>query len=214
MNIILLGPPGAGKGTQASFIVELKKVPHISTGDIFRQNIKEGTKLGVEAQSYMDKGLLVPDEVVVKLVEDRLNWQDTKGGFMLDGFPRTLTQAEALEEALSKIQKRIDVVLNIAVDANLLIDRITGRRICKNCGATLHAKYNPPSKEGVCDKCAGALYQRDDDKEETVKKRLVEYESKTQPLIDFYRQKGVLVNIDGQRGIKEVAQEIFEALKQ
>lgn len=213
MNIILLGPPGAGKGTQAAYITVLKKVPHISTGDIFRQNIKDGTELGRKAKEYMDKGLLVPDELVVELVQDRLSRQDAKYGFMLDGFPRTIAQAEALEESLAKIGKSIDTVINIEVDFSVLSKRITGRRICKNCGATFNVKFNPPKKAGICDLCSGQLYQRDDDKEETVIKRLKEYEEKTQPLIDFYNKKGALININGQQDIDMVTKDIENALR-
>lgn len=213
MNIILLGPPGAGKGTQAACITKFKKVPHISTGDIFRQNIKEGTSLGNKAKTYMDKGLLVPDSVVVELVEDRLTWDDAKNGFMLDGFPRTIAQAEALEDSLSGAGKKIDAVINIDVDFSVLTERITSRRICKKCGATFNVKFNPPKQEGVCDLCAGELYQRDDDREETVIKRLKEYAEKTQPLIDFYNKKGVLININGQQDIDMVTKDIEKALK-
>ncbi|NMC57093.1 MAG: adenylate kinase [Eubacteriaceae bacterium] len=213
MNIILLGPPGAGKGTQAAYIKELKKVPHISTGDIFRQNIKEGTDLGKKAKEYMDKGLLVPDSVVVELVEDRITWPDAKNGFMLDGFPRTIAQAEALDESLAKTGKAIDAVINIDVDFSVLTERITGRRICRKCGATFHVKFNPVKKDGICDICGGELYQRDDDKEETVIKRLNEYQEKTRPLIEFYNKKGVLININGQQDIDAVTKDIEKALK-
>lgn len=213
MNIILLGPPGAGKGTQAAYIKEFKKVPHISTGDIFRQNIKDGTELGKKAKEYMDKGLLVPDSVVVELIEDRLTWTDAENGFMLDGFPRTIAQAEALDKSLAKTGKTIDAVINIEVDFSVLTERITGRRICRKCGATLHIKFNPPKKDGICDLCGGELYQRDDDKEETVVKRLNEYQEKTQPLIEFYNKKGVLININGQQDIDLVTKDIEKALK-
>lgn len=213
MNVILLGPPGAGKGTQAVFIAELKKVPHISTGDIFRKNIKEGTPLGKKAKGYMDQGLLVPDSVVVELVEDRLTWKDAQDGFLLDGFPRTIAQAEALEVSLAKLDKKIDTVINIEVDFSVLIHRISGRRVCRQCGATMHAENNPPKKEGVCDFCSAELYQRDDDKEETVKKRLDEYQEKTMPLIDFYKKRGVLIDINGQQDIKDVTKDIEAVLK-
>lgn len=212
MNIILLGPPGAGKGTQAAFITQLKKVPHISTGDIFRSNVKEGTPLGKKVKGYMDQGLLVPDEVVVELIADRLTWPDVQDGFMLDGFPRSLTQAEALEETLTKMGKKIDAVINIEVDFSVLTDRITGRRVCKNCGATTHVKYLSADDGNKCAECGGELYQRADDSEETVKKRLVEYEEKTQPLTAYYKQKNVLINIDGQQDIKKVTQDIESAL--
>jgi len=213
MNIILLGPPGAGKGTQAAHITVLKKIPHISTGDIFRKNLKDGTELGKKAKEYMDKGLLVPDAIVVELVEDRLTWDDTNNGFMLDGFPRTIAQAQALEESLKKLNKSIDAVINIEVDFSVITQRITARRICKKCGATYNTEFNPPKSEGICDLCGGELYQRDDDKEETVTKRLTEYSEKTQPLIEFYEKKGVLINICGQQDIEQVKKDIEKALK-
>lgn len=213
LRIVLLGPPGAGKGTQAANIVKAFDIPHISTGDIFRKNLKEETPLGLEAKSYMDQGLLVPDEVVVKLVKDRLQEADCKNGFMLDGFPRTVVQATALDEVLRQLESNLDAVLNIEVDQGLLLKRITGRRICKSCGATYHVDFNKPKKEGVCDLCGGELYQRDDDVEETVAKRLDVYNSQTQPLIDYYKGAGMLVNIDGEQEIDQVFEEIEKALK-
>ncbi|SHF02221.1 adenylate kinase [Alkalibacter saccharofermentans] len=213
MRIILLGPPGAGKGTQAANIVEAYKIPHISTGDIFRKNLKENTPLGLKAKEFMDKGLLVPDELVVDLVKDRLLEKDCEEGFMLDGFPRTVFQAEALEKELGSMKIELDAVLNIEVDQDLLLQRITGRRICKSCGATYHVSFNPAKKEGVCDLCEGELYQRADDVEETVSKRLQVYNEQTQPLIEYYKGRGLLVDINGQQDIDRVFEDIKKALQ-
>ncbi len=213
MRLILLGPPGAGKGTQAAGIVEKYGIPHISTGDIFRKNIKEGTQLGLKAKEYMDKGLLVPDELVVAIVEDRLQEKDCSKGFLLDGFPRTVVQAQALDKALGKMTIALDKVINVNVDKAILVGRAVGRRICKECGATYHVKFNPPSKEGVCDKCGGSLYQRADDNEETVSKRIEVYLNETQPLIDYYNDKNILVSIDGQQDIDKVFADIVAALE-
>lgn len=212
MRLILLGPPGAGKGTQAAGIVEKYGIPHISTGDIFRKNIKEGTELGLKAKDYMDKGLLVPDELVVAIVEDRLQQDDCKNGFLLDGFPRTVNQAEALDKALEKMNQALDQVINVNVDKDILVERAVGRRICKECGATYHVVFNPPKVEGVCDKCGGPLYQRADDNEETVSKRIEVYLKETQPLIDYYNDKNVIVTIDGQQDIDKVFADIVAAL--
>lgn len=212
MRLILLGPPGAGKGTQAAGIVDRYSIPHISTGDIFRKNIKEGTELGRKAKSFMDQGLLVPDDLVVEIVEDRLKEDDCKNGFLLDGFPRTVYQAEALDKVLEKMNRVLDRVINVSVDKKILIDRAVGRRICKECGATYHIQFNPPAVADVCDKCGGPLYQRADDNEETVTKRIEVYLNETQPLIDFYNQKGTLVTIDGQQPIDKVFQAIIAAL--
>ncbi len=214
MRIVLLGPPGAGKGTQAAKIIEEYSVPHISTGDIFRKNLKEGTPLGVKAKGYMDQGLLVPDELVVDLVKDRLLEEDCKDGFMLDGFPRTVFQAEELEKELTRLDQTLNVVININVDVELLFKRLTGRRICKSCGATYHIYFNPTKSEGVCDKCGGELYQRDDDQETTVKKRLEVYQDQTQPLIDYYKDKGTLVDIDGVGEIDDVFRRISASLQE
>lgn len=214
MRIVLLGPPGAGKGTQAAKIIEEYSVPHISTGDIFRKNLKEGTPLGVKAKGYMDQGLLVPDELVVDLVKDRLLEEDCKDGFMLDGFPRTVFQAEELEKELTRLDQTLNAVININVDAELLFKRLTGRRICKSCGATYHIYFNPTKSEGVCDKCGGELYQRDDDQETTVKKRLEVYQDQTQPLIDYYKDKGTLVDIDGVGEIDDVFRRISASLQE
>ena len=212
MRLILLGPPGAGKGTQASGIVDRYKVPQITTGDIFRKNIKENTELGRKAKEYMDKGLLVPDELVVAIVEDRLKEADASEGFLLDGFPRTENQAQALDTALEKMDTKLDKVINIEVDKSILVGRAVGRRICKNCGATYHIEFNKPKQEGICDLCQGELFQRSDDTEETVSKRIEVYLNETQPLIDYYTKKDILVTIDGQQDINKVLEDIVSAL--
>lgn len=212
MRLVLLGPPGVGKGTQASSIVKKYDVPHISTGDIFRANIKEGTKLGLEAKSYMDKGLLVPDELVVSIVKDRLTHDDCKDGFLLDGFPRTIEQADALDEELASMGLSLDKVINLSADKNILLERVVGRRICKTCGATYHIKFNPPKVEGVCDLDQGELYQREDDTEETVSTRIEVYGKETQPLIDYYKNKNLLVDIDGTAPIEKIFETIVESL--
>ena len=212
MRLILLGPPGAGKGTQAARIVEKYNLPHISTGDIFRKNIKEGTELGKKAKEYMDQGLLVPDELVVAIVEDRLKEDDCRNGFLLDGFPRTVNQAEELDTVLKNMNTSIDKVINIIVDKDVLIGRAVGRRICKSCGATYHVEFNPSSSEGKCDNCGGELYQRDDDKEETVKKRIEVYLDQTSPLIKYYNDKGVLVDINGEQDINKVFEDVSKVL--
>lgn len=208
MKLILLGPPGAGKGTQASGIVKKYNIPHISTGDIFRKNIKEGTQLGLKAKGYMDKGLLVPDELVVEIVKDRLLEQDCKSGFLLDGFPRTVVQAQALNKVLTESNMNLDKVINIQVDKTVLVDRAVGRRICKKCGATFHIKYNPSKVDGKCDVCQSDLYQRADDNEETVSKRIQVYLDQTEPLIGYYTQKGIIITVDGQQSIDKVFQDI------
>ena len=212
MKIVILGPPGAGKGTQADFIIEKYNIPHISTGDIFRENIKNGTELGVEAKSYMDKGLLVPDELVIDIVKDRIVRDDCKDGFLLDGFPRTVAQAVSLDAELDKQGTKLDKVVNINVDSSILVDRAVGRRICKTCGATYHIEYNPPKVEGICDKDQTELIQRDDDKEETVKTRINVYFEQTAPLIDYYRAQGLLLDIDGAQDIKKVFEDVVEGL--
>lgn len=213
MRLILLGPPGAGKGTQAAGLVKKYNIPHISTGDIFRANIKEGTELGVLAKGYMDKGLLVPDELVVSIVKDRLTKDDCKNGFLLDGFPRTVKQAEELDSELLSLGIKLDRVVNIQADTDILIERAVGRRICKECGATYHIKNNPPKVEGRCDIDNGDLYQRDDDNEETVSTRIKVYLEQTQPLIDYYQQKGLILNIDGTKSIEEIFQTIVKGLE-
>ncbi len=213
MHILLMGPPGAGKGTQAEKLVADFPIPHISTGDMFRAAVKNGTELGKEAKKYMDAGGLVPDEVTIGIVKERLSQPDCQKGFILDGFPRTKEQAVALDEILKELGIKLDAAVNISVpDANL-VARVTGRRICKKCGATYHVVYNPPKQEGVCDKCSGDLYQRDDDKEETVKKRLEAYHSQTAPLIAYYEQEGVFKDIDGTQPIGKVYADVVAAVK-
>ena len=213
MRAILLGPPGAGKGTQAETIVNEFSIPHISTGDIFRKNIKEGTALGKKAMEYMDQGKLVPDDLTVELVKDRLLQDDCSNGFLLDGFPRTIYQADALEDALKSMGKALDYVINIMVRKELLVERAVGRRICKDCGQTYHMSFNEPSKEGVCDNCGGGLLQRKDDTEETVENRINVYQEQTEPLIDYYTQKGIIVNIDGEKPIAQVGKDIIAELR-
>ncbi|GAB3069678.1 adenylate kinase [Virgibacillus ainsalahensis] len=208
MNLILMGLPGAGKGTQAEQINEKYNIPHISTGDMFRLAIKEGTDLGKKAKEYMDQGELVPDEVTVGIVRERLNKDDCKDGFLLDGFPRTVAQAESLEGILSDMNETIDHVLHVDVPESKLVERLTGRRICPTCGATYHVMYNPPEKEGICDRDGSELIQRDDDKAETVKKRLSVNIEQSKPLLDFYQAKGYLVTVDGDQEIDEVFRDI------
>ena len=197
MKIVMLGAPGAGKGTQAKMIAEQYKIPHVSTGDIFRMNIKNGTALGMEAKTYMDKGELVPDELTVRILLDRVAQDDCKNGYVLDGFPRTIPQAEVLDAELTKLGDAIDFAINVDVPDENIICRMSGRRACVSCGATYHIVHIPPKKEGICDKCGAELILRDDDKEETVKNRLNIYHAQTQPLIDFYTKKNVLKTVDG-----------------
>lgn len=204
MNLILLGPPGAGKGTQAKMLMDKYAIPQISTGDILRAAVKAGTEMGKLARSYMDKGALVPDEVVIGIIKDRLAAPDCQQGFLLDGFPRTVPQAEALEKVLSDLGRKIDHVISIEVPDEELVKRLTGRRTCGRCGSGFHVAFDPPKKEGVCDKCGDKLIQRDDDNEATVKNRLKVYQDQTQPLIDFYGRKGRLRPIDGVGSIKEI----------
>ena len=213
MKIIMLGAPGAGKGTHAKKITEKFGIPAISTGDIFRENIKNGTELGKKAKEYMDAGNLVPDELVCDLVVDRLKQDDCKNGYILDGFPRTIPQADALTAALAKNDDAIDYALEIFIEDQAIIDRMSGRRVCKSCGATYHVVNIPPKTEGVCDECDGELIVRDDDAPETVKKRLDVYHEQTAPLIDYYKKQGILKVIDGSKGLDTCFEEICGILE-
>jgi adenylate kinase len=212
MFILLMGPPGAGKGTQAAKLVDCFKIPHISTGDMFRAAVKEGTELGKKAKEYMDAGQLVPDEVTIGIVKERLMKSDCQKGFILDGFPRTVTQAEALDKSLADMDIKLDRVLNITVADSELVERATGRRVCKVCGHTYHCRFNPPTCANICDKCQGEVYQRDDDREETVKKRLAVYQSQTKPLIDYYAERGLYSEINGEQNIGKVFKDICASL--
>ena len=212
MNLILLGPPGAGKGTQAAKIIEKYNIPHISTGDIFRENIKNGTELGKKAQEYMNRGELVPDDLVIEIATTRLLEDDCKNGFLLDGFPRTVYQAEKLDEFLAAHGSKIDKVLDIAVEKEELITRLTGRRVCKACGASYHVVNIPPKTEGICDACGGELVQRADDNIETVTNRIDVYEAQTKPLVDYYEKAGNIAHIDGATGLDNVFADIVKAL--
>lgn len=209
MNLILMGLPGAGKGTQAEKIVDTYHIPHISTGDMFRAAMADETPLGMEAKSYIDQGKLVPDEVTTGIVKERLAQPDTEKGFLLDGFPRTLAQAEALNTILAELNKKIDAVINIDVDPSVIVDRLSGRFICKSCGATYHKLYNPPKVEGTCDRCGGhEFYQREDDKPETVKKRLEVNIESSKPILEFYQKENVLFDVDGDRDINVVFDDV------
>lgn len=212
MKIIMLGAPGAGKGTQAKMIADKYSVPHISTGDIFRANIKNGTELGMEAKKYMDQGLLVPDELTVKILLDRVAKDDCEKGYVLDGFPRTIPQAEVLEEALANIGDKIDYAIDVDVPDENIVRRMSGRRACLSCGATYHIEHVPPKTEGICDRCGKELVLRDDDKAETVKNRLNVYHEQTQPLIEFYEKKGVLKSVDGTVDMQDVFAAIVSIL--
>ena len=212
MKIVMLGAPGAGKGTQAKMISEKYGIPHISTGDIFRENIKKGTELGKKAQEYMNKGELVPDDLVIAIATARLLEDDCKNGFLLDGFPRTVYQAEKLDEFLEAHNSKIDKVVDISVGKEELMIRLTGRRVCKKCGASYHIVNIPPKKEGVCDICGGPLIQRDDDNAETAANRIEVYEEQTRPLVDYYKKAGNLVLIDGTTGLENVFADIVRAL--
>ena len=212
MKIIMLGAPGAGKGTQAKMLADKYMIPHISTGDIFRANIKNGTELGQKAKTYMDQGLLVPDELVCDLVVDRVQQEDCAKGYILDGFPRTIPQAEALDAALAKIGAKIDYAVNVEVPDENIVRRMSGRRACVACGATYHIVYNPTKVEGVCDRCGKELILRDDDKPETVTKRLNVYHEQTQPLIEYYTKQGALVEVDGTMNMDDVFNAIVKIL--
>ena len=213
MKIIMLGAPGAGKGTQAKMLADKYKIPHVSTGDIFRANIKNGTELGTKAKVYMDQGMLVPDELTCDLVVDRIKQDDCKDGYILDGFPRTIPQAECLDKALDALNDKIDFAVKVEVPDENIIRRMSGRRACLSCGRTYHIVYNPPKEEGICDECKKELVLRDDDKPETVEKRLKVYHEQTQPLIDYYRNKGVLAEVDGTRDMQEVFTAITDVLE-
>ena len=212
MKIIMLGAPGAGKGTQAKMIAEKYSIPHVSTGDIFRANIKNGTDLGKQAKEYMDAGKLVPDELTVKILLDRVAQDDCKNGYVLDGFPRTIPQAEVLEDALNKLGDKIDYAVNVDVPDENIVRRMSGRRACLKCGATYHIEHIPPKQEGICDTCGSELVLRDDDKPETVLNRLKVYHDQTQPLIDFYTERNVLKTVDGTKDMKDVFADIISIL--
>lgn len=213
MNLILLGPPGAGKGTQAKLLIKKYQIPQISTGDILRAAVKDQTPMGVKAKSYMDAGGLVPDDVVVGIIQERLNFADCSNGFILDGFPRTVVQADALGNVLAGLGRSIDHVVSIVVDKEELLGRITGRRTCRGCGKGFHVAFDPPKVDGVCDECSGELYQRDDDREETMRKRLEVYEQQTSPLIAYYKDKSVLRSVEGIGSIEEIQQMIVSILQ-
>lgn len=213
MRLILLGPPGAGKGTQAKRVIEEFDIPHISTGDIFRKNIKEKTELGQKVEGLLAEGKLVPDELTIEIVWDRLDQEDCKNGFLLDGFPRTIPQAEALDEGLSKRGLKLDRVLNIDVDKDSLVKRLSGRRVCPNCGASYHIDNNPPKVEGICDVCQTPVIQREDDKEQTVLDRIKVYDSQTKPLVDFYNKQDLVFTVDGTLPIDEITNKLVTELK-
>ncbi len=212
MDVILLGPPGAGKGTQAKMMIEKWRIPQVSTGDILRAAVREGTQLGLEAKGFMDKGGLVPDSVVIGIIEERIKEPDAAGGFILDGCPRTIAQAEALEKILADNGRKIDHVVSIEVDDEELVTRLTGRRMCKSCGESFHMVFNQPSVENVCNTCSGELYQRDDDKEDTIRQRLEVYHEQTSPLIEYYRERGGLREVDGAGSISDIFDQIVARL--
>jgi adenylate kinase len=213
MRLVLVGPPGAGKGTQAQFIAAHLAVPKISTGDIFRANVSQGTPLGKQAKEYMDAGDLVPDEITIGMVRDRLAEPDAARGFLLDGFPRTVPQASRLDEILADMDTRLDVVLELVVDADEVVRRLSGRRTCRNCGHIWRVDFDPPTKEGVCDNCGGELFQRDDDKADTIRHRLDVYEEQTAPLIGYYAERGILVGIDATGPVDDVTERASAALR-
>lgn len=212
MRLILMGPPGSGKGTQAAFISRELEIPHISTGDMFRKAISDSTPLGSKAKEYLDSGRLVPDEITIGIVKERLAESDCRQGFLLDGFPRTVAQAEALDEILKGMNIELDAVIDIQVPREEILKRLTGRRMCRECGASYHVVFSPPAEAGCCDKCGGELYQRQDDTEETINKRLDVYHEQTQPLIDYYAKQGLLKNINGNQEIQQVLKDIGESL--
>lgn len=212
MKIIMLGAPGAGKGTQAKRIADRWQIPHISTGDIFRANIKQGTELGIKAKAFIDKGMLVPDELTIELIIDRLHQSDCVNGYVLDGYPRTIPQAESLTTVLAKLNEKIDYAINVDVPDEHIVNRMSGRRACLSCGATYHILYAPPKQEGVCDRCKSELVLRDDDKPETVLKRLEIYHAQTQPLIEYYKAQGILRTVDGTMEMEEVFKAIVDIL--
>ncbi|MGQ9607898.1 MAG: adenylate kinase [bacterium] len=213
MRIVLLGGPGVGKGTQAQKLSAEYKIAHISTGDILRQAIKDGTEMGLMAKTYMDRGALVPDDVVIGIIKDRLAQSDAKSGFILDGFPRTVPQAQALDELTLNMDMPLDAVINIKADAEVIVQRLSGRRTCKDCQTIYHVLYSPPKKEGICDRCGGQLYQRDDDKEETIRKRLDVYEKQTSPLLEYYHNSSKLMEVPGDVPIDEVYENIIKTLR-
>jgi adenylate kinase len=210
--IILLGPPASGKGTQAKRLQQALGLPHVASGDLFRYNLKNKTELGLKANAYMEKGALVPDDITIGMVMDRLDRADCDDGALLDGFPRTIAQAEALDAALTEKDAEVTRVLNIVVPDDELVARVTGRRLCRECGASYHVKFNPPEEPGVCDKCGGELYQREDDTEETVRKRIKVYWEQTSPLIDYYKTKGILMDVDGNQSIDAVTDALMDAV--
>ena len=213
MNLMVFGAPGAGKGTQAKFLIEKYNIPQISTGDILRAAIANNTPMGLEAKKYMDEGKLVPDSTIIGIIKDRLSEDDCKNGFILDGFPRTLPQAEALEKLMNEMGIKLDKVISLNVPDELIVGRITGRRVCKDCGASFHVEFNPSKKEGVCDYCGGELIIRKDDNADTVKSRLEAYHTQTAPLFDFYKKKGVMVEIDGTKDVEDVTKDMFKAIE-
>lgn len=212
MNIILIGPPGAGKGTQAKRMIDRLGVPQISTGDMFRAAVKDGTPMGIKAKEYMDKGALVPDDVVIGVVDERFQKPDAKKGFVLDGFPRTLEQAKALDGLMDRMSMKLDHVVVIEVPDDYLVKRLTGRRTCKGCGYMHHIEFDPPKDESTCDKCGGELYQRDDDQEETIRERLTTYHKQTSPLVDYYSKKGIVRKIDGTGSMEDVQDAVKAAI--